>query len=119
MHRPIHSVIALVGLLLCACGSSAAAAPHAARICAAAPCTGAGARITVWRTSGGEVGRYVYDGSMSCSHPPRVYYDSNGTEIATIASEPVVAGSEEQRAITERQRELVSGLTEAETISCR
>ena len=83
------------------------------KVCAS-PCTGGFARVAVFRDSDGQVARLRYDGDIdSCSHPPRIYFDGEGTQTLHVAMRPVEAGSDEAK-----QAEQIQGLVESETLSC-
>jgi len=85
----------------------------------AGTCAGPFAVITVWRDAGGAVGRIVMQGDLQrCSDPPMVYFDANGQVTEQIGLQPVVVGSPEQQAFTERRNRQLAGLTEAEHLSC-
>jgi hypothetical protein len=127
----VSRILALSTLFAIACGSNGASGPEQphqpeqpvdpmiARICESAPCSGRFARIQVWRTSSGEVGRYVYDGDIDgCSHPPRVFYDAQGEQSFAVPFEPIVPGSPEAEALRAQQEAQTEGLVEAERASC-
>jgi len=102
-----------------ACGTTEAAAPPVAsvtRICAA-DCAGPMARMSLWRDAGGAVALYVYDGDFDrCSHPPRIWFDKDGKELARVGSNPVPAGGVAEGPPI--QARLTAGLHESETIFC-
>jgi len=89
-----------------------------AKVCSG-PCVGPLAEIQVWRDAAKGVGRIVLQGDIqSCSAPPTVYFDRAGEVTEQIGMQPVVPGSPEERALTDRRDRQLEGLTEAESLNC-
>jgi hypothetical protein len=85
----------------------------------AGTCAGPFAVIKVWRDTSGTVGRIVMQGDLQrCADPPMVYFDANGQVTEQIGLQPVVVGSPEEQAFTDRRNRQLEGLTEAEHLSC-
>ena len=101
-----------------ATGSTDVSAETLAAVCTG-PCAGPFAVIRVWRDAAGALGRIVMQGDIqACSDPPMVYFDANGAITEQIGLEPVVPGSPEEQAFTERRVRQLEGLAEAESLSC-
>ena len=88
------------------------------KVCATS-CAGPFSRVQVFRDAGGRAARLRFDGDLQlCSHPPRVYFDAQGTQTLGIPNEPVEAGSAQARAYAEKQAAEVKDLREAEQLGC-
>jgi hypothetical protein len=89
------------------------------KICQSAPCVGQFARLVVLRDAAGTISKFRFEGDLqSCSHPPWIYYDQDGVEVAAIPEEPVEPGSARQQEIDATQANAMKGLTEAEVLHC-
>jgi hypothetical protein len=95
-----------------------AASAHVVETICAGTCGGPLASMEVWRDAQEEIALYVYDGDINiCSHPPRIWYDKNGKELAAVGSNPVGPG--EQAPGPAIQTRLTAGLHKTGTTSCR
>jgi hypothetical protein len=95
-----------------------ATSAHVVETICAGTCGGPLASMEVWRDAQEEIAVYVYDGDISrCSHPPRIWYDKDGEELATVASNPIGPG--EQAPGPAIQTRLTAGLHQTGTTSCR
>jgi hypothetical protein len=82
-------------------------------------CAGPYATIAVFRDAQGVATRLRFDGDLQvCSHPPRVWYDAEGREVYAVGEFPVVAGSEEAKALIAEEEAAQAGTTEAESLRC-
>lgn len=65
--------------------SASLADPVYQRICNSAPCSGPFARIEVLNNAAQQPARLRYRGDLrACSHPPAVYFDLDGKELARV-----------------------------------
>jgi hypothetical protein len=113
-HASILTWLLLIGAP--ACSNAPEKDEVVATICAGT-CGGPLASMEVWRDAQEEIALYIYDGDISrCSHPPRIWYDKNGKELATVGSNPVGPG--EQAPGPAIQTRLTAGLHQTGTISC-
>ena len=99
--------------------SGVAQNPLVAEVCKKAVCTGRMAQITLWRDKQGAVRVLEYAGDIQrCSHPPTVFYDASGKEIAAIPNKPVAVGSDEQKKFAQIRDDAVKDLRKGDSVFC-
>ena len=88
------------------------------RLCTRTDCGGSFARLEVLTDAGGAIAKYRYRGDVrTCSHPPLVYIDTSGVEIASAGTGPAFEISN-RAAIDAFHAEQLKGLSVREEIAC-
>jgi|GEM_PF-3247164 len=73
-------------------------------------CSGKMAWVQSWQDATGQVRVYEYQGDLSvCSHPPRIYYDAQGTELGANAEFPLDPKDPVSAAKARKGKEKVDG----------
>lgn len=89
-----------------------------ARMCAQTQCSGPFARLELFHDSKGQPVRIRFRGDFRrCSHPPTIYFDVSGKELAAV-DDWLRIGKAEVASAERLHREMTNGLTLGVEIGC-